>query len=106
MISSGIAESRYRHLIKEKGDFIVFTTGKHCSACKAISPSVDSMAKDNALEVIYVDVGEEPLFAIEIIQAMALPTIVFYQFGREIDRVIGSAKTALANAFAKYGEEV
>lgn len=62
-----------------------------CAPCRAMAPIVESLADENAgdIKIVKVDVDREPLLA-DAAGVEGLPTLVLYQGGREVRRLVGA----------------
>lgn len=71
-----------------------------CYPCKILEPVIHRLAKKFAGKVVFarVNVDENPELASRF-YVMSIPTLVFYHYGREVDRLVGALpETALASA--------
>jgi len=75
-----------------------------CGPCRAISPVLEALERDEAgrLRVAKVNVDEEPALAGRY-QIRSIPTILFVKDGRVVDTVIGAVpRTTLDAKVAKH----
>ncbi len=71
-----------------------------CAPCKRLGPIVEELRAENP-EVTFrkIDVDEEPEEA-KTYQVRALPTLVYLEDGKEVERVLGfTAKQEITTAF-------
>lgn len=74
-----------------------------CGPCKSIAPALDEIADENAgaLKVVKVDVDANRDIA-EKYGVMSMPTLVLFDSGFEVDRLIGAhGKTVIAEFAAQ-----
>lgn len=62
-----------------------------CGPCKALAPTIDSVAKDydGRLDVYKVDVDEAGESAVRF-GVSSVPTCIFFSSGKEVDRFVGN----------------
>ncbi|MDR2735494.1 MAG: thioredoxin [Puniceicoccales bacterium] len=67
-----------------------------CGPCRALSPILDSIAEEHDdIVVCKVDIDEETGLA-EKFDVSAIPTLVFFKNGRQVDKTVGAVtKTAI-----------
>jgi len=70
-----------------------------CGPCRAISPVLEALERDEAgrVKLAKVNVDEEPALAARH-QIMSIPTILFVKDGRVVDKVIGAVPRSTLDA--------
>jgi thioredoxin 1 len=70
-----------------------------CGPCRAISPVLDALERDEAgrVKVVKVNVDEEPGLASRY-AIQSIPTILFVKDGRVVDTVVGAVPRATLDA--------
>lgn len=88
----------FAHQVAAPGLTLVDFWATWCPPCRALAPTLDRLARDNApsggVRIAKVDIdASQDLAARHDIQS--IPTIVFFRDGKEVDRVVGlqSAET-------------
>jgi len=75
-----------------------------CGPCRALTPIIESLEKDflDTAVVAKVNVDEEPQIAAAL-SIRAMPTIVFFKNGVEVERLVGmGSKTAYSDKINYY----
>lgn len=72
-------------------------TANWCPPCKAVSPIVDKLATEFAgkVKVLKLDIDSSP----EVVKEFgirSIPTFIFFQSGKEVDRWLGAGKNESA----------
>ena len=93
---------QFAALLKSGQPIIVDLYADWCGPCKMIAPEVAKMAAANpSVKVVKIDVDAEEELT-ETLGVSAMPTfLAFDKTGKEVDRVQGANKVAIAAAFAK-----
>jgi len=70
---------------------LVDFSAEWCTPCKALAPTIDSVATeyDGRLAVFKVDIEQAPEAASRY-GVTSVPTCIFFKEGREVDRFIGN----------------
>jgi len=78
-----------------------------CGPCRAVAPILDDLASefDGKVQIVKVNVDEEPALSGEY-GVQAIPTMIVFKNGKEIERVIGARgkndlRTSFNQAIAK-----
>lgn len=85
-------------LAQAKGPVVVDFFATWCGPCKRLSPMLDELAgtRTNQIKFLKVDVDQSAPLA-ERFGVQGVPTLVFFQNGKEVDRLVGlPAKDVLA----------
>ena len=72
-----------------------------CGPCRAVAPVLESIAVERGVELLKVNVDENPGLAARY-EVRSIPTILFVEDGEVVDRVVGAAPRA---RFEKILEE-
>ncbi|TAK21408.1 MAG: thioredoxin [Chloroflexota bacterium] len=75
-----------------------------CPSCRALAPALDEVSREEAdrLKVVKIDVDRDPVLA-DRYGVDGLPTLILFQHGREVGRVVGALpKHALLAHFGKH----
>ena len=59
-----------------------------CDPCRRFSPVIEEVAQERNLKLCRVNVDDEPELAARF-GVMSIPTVIFFQDGKEIDRKVG-----------------
>jgi thioredoxin 1 len=78
---------------------VVDFSAEWCAPCHAIAPSVASLAREfeGRVLVAELDADEAPDIATRY-AVMSIPTVIYFQNGREVDRVVGLTRYATLKA--------
>ena len=70
-----------------------------CGPCRAISPVLEALERDQAgrVKLAKVNVDEQPALAARY-EIRSIPTILFVKNGRIVDTVVGAAPRAMLDA--------
>jgi thioredoxin 1 len=75
-----------------------------CGPCRAIAPAIEEIATEynGKLKVVKVDVDENPEIA-ERYQVQSIPTLLLFQEGKAVERLIGAyPKQAMVSKIKNY----
>jgi thioredoxin len=75
-----------------------------CQPCKRLEPILDELATEYTEKVVigHCDVGQAPNTARQF-GVMAVPTVVFFKGGKEVDRFMGAkSKEQVVELFGKH----
>ena len=79
------------------GKCIIKFSATWCGPCKAIAPHFESLAKKTpSISFFHVDVDENTLLS-EKYKVTAMPTFIFLNDKKEVDRLLGADKVKLEN---------
>ena len=87
------------------GDIVVDMYADWCGPCKMITPVVDKLAEEYAgkVKVVKVNVDEGGDLAGQM-DVMGVPSLIFFQNGEEVKRIVGNRPDELKAAFAEYAK--
>ena len=74
-----------------------------CGPCKALAPTLETFAAENAgkVKVVKVDVDDNPNAAAQF-GVRSIPTVVLFKAGQKVDHIVGNVpKTTLEELVAK-----
>ena len=72
-----------------KENAIIQFSANWCGPCKSLTPVLESLAKENNLEVYKVDIGKESEFAREK-GIRSIPYVEFLKEGKVVETFVGS----------------
>ena len=74
-----------------------------CGPCRALTPTIEELEKEfsDTAVVAKVNVDEEPQLAAAL-SIRAMPTIVFFKDGEEIERLVGMSSKSTYSDKIKY----
>lgn len=75
-------------LIKTKGIVMVDFYADWCAPCKVIAPILDTISKEQQVELIKVNVDENHLLASEY-GIRGIPTVLFFKDGELKETIVG-----------------
>jgi thioredoxin len=81
---------------------IVDFTAPWCGPCRAIVPALEELAREAELDLVSVDVDENPATAARF-SVLSLPTVILFARGERRETVYGARpKKHFAKVFAAY----
>jgi thioredoxin 1 len=91
-----------RNVLKANMPVIVDFWAAWCGPCRTIAPHVESVEKEfRDRAVVYrVNIDEQPEIA-SFYKVDAIPTLVYFNNGEEVDRIIGAASKEVISAHLK-----
>lgn len=85
-----------------KGLLVVDAFAVWCNPCKVLAPKLEQMQQAYpSIRIVKVDVEELADFAEEY-SISAMPTLLFFKNGIEVDRVMGANEPSILKAIQKY----
>jgi thioredoxin 1 len=91
-----------REVIRAEGPVIVDFTAPWCGPCAAIAPALEELARESGVELVSLDVDENPETATRY-GVLSLPTVMLFAEGAPRETVYGARpKKHFARAFAGY----
>ncbi len=71
------------------GEFVILDVyADWCGPCKMLAPFLDQIADEKNVKIIKMDADANPVET-QKFGVSALPTIIFYKDGKEVDRFMG-----------------
>ncbi|MGB4098220.1 MAG: thioredoxin [bacterium] len=86
-----VSKEQFSEIIGQSQKLVVVDCGAAwCGPCKKLTPILEELgvSMGEKIDVVYVDVGEQPALAREH-GVMSLPTVLFFKNGEILDRIIG-----------------
>lgn len=79
------------YVLKHEGKAIVDFWADWCAPCRTMSPIFNELAEEAPEEIVIgkVNIDTEPELAQQF-GVMSIPTIIFFENGQEVDRIIGA----------------
>lgn len=86
------ADNFTEKVLEAKGTVLVDFFATWCGPCKMLAPVVEQLAEEYqgrvAVYKLDVDEAQEPAMQYQV---MSIPTLVFFQNGKETERIVGMA---------------
>jgi thioredoxin 1 len=101
-----VSDATFADVVLAGGTVLVDFRSPSCAPCQVVSPIVDALGAElgSRLTVVRVDVDESVVTA-GLYGIFSLPTLVVFQDGREVERLIGSRRREeIAAAVARHLE--
>lgn len=92
MLRKVTCQGDYDEVLQTKNKLVVVDfCSNTCGSCTMLKPVVDKIASSYAkpLEIYTVDIDDQPEIATQH-DIKAVPTLLFYKDGTEIDRMVGA----------------
>ncbi len=88
-------ETNFRNLIADEKPVLVDFWAAWCMPCRMVSPILDELASErpDSVTVAKLNVDENPSLAAQY-GVMSIPTIIRFQNGQEVSRVVGAMPKA------------
>ena len=100
-----VSEADFDSLLKDDKPVLVDFWATWCPPCRAIAPTLDSLAKDSVgtATIAKVDVDQNQALAGKY-GVRNIPTLIIFKNGKEVDRLVGAhQKDVIADRLARAG---
>jgi thioredoxin 1 len=89
-------------VLRSEHAVIVDFTAPWCAPCRAIAPALEELAAESGVDLVSLDVDENPETAARF-GVLSLPTVILFAGGEPRETVYGARpKKHFAKAFAEY----
>ena len=98
-----VDDTTFEHeVLQSERTVIVDFTAPWCAPCRAIAPALEELAQESGVELVSLDVDENPETAARF-GVLSLPTVILFAGGEARETVYGARpKKHFAKAFAEY----
>jgi thioredoxin 1 len=98
-----VDDTTFEHeVLRSERAVIVDFTAPWCAPCRAIAPALEELAAESGVELVSLDVDENPETAARF-GVLSLPTVILFAGGEPRETVFGARpKKHFAKAFAGY----
>ena len=91
-----------REVLRSERTVIVDFTAPWCAPCRTIAPALEELASEAGVDLVALDVDENPETAARF-GVLSLPTVILFAGGEPRETVYGARpKKHFAKAFASY----
>ncbi|VVB54093.1 Thiol-disulfide oxidoreductase ResA [uncultured archaeon] len=97
-------EANFQETIEKDKTVLVDFWANWCGPCRALAPTIKTIATEYEGKVTIgkLDVDEQPAIA-EKYQVFSIPTMILFQDGKEVDRIVGlCAKDKITDMIKKH----
>ena len=98
-----VHDATFEHEVLQSGrTVIVDFTAPWCAPCRTIAPALEELAAESGVDLVSLDVDENPETAARF-GVLSLPTVILFAGGEPRETVYGARpKKHFAKAFADY----
>ena len=103
MVYTAISDTEINHIISSfPGLVVVDAFATWCGPCKALAPKLETMQRAYpSIRIVMIDVEEVASFA-DRHDISAMPTLIFFKNGVEVDRVTGANEALINKTIQKH----
>jgi len=103
---SKISLQNYEENINNKNDFMIYVYKASCAVCHEVKPFINDVIETEKFDMLAMDADEEGNLNVKFFQTQKLeksPTIIYYEAGKEKDRLEGyQTKEEIREFVTKY----
>lgn len=89
---SNVSLEEYKNKLERKDDFIMYVYKTSCGVCREMKPQINAAIEKSGAEVLALNADDEKNISVSFFKKYEIektPTLVFYEEGLEVDRLVG-----------------